>query len=341
MKAIAFASITEGRSCDAQVARRSFMAASLALAGLASGQVAGAERWPSRAITVVSTGPAGSGPDTRARELFAHIGMSLGQPIVVENMPGAGGIIAMEHMRRASPDGHRFIFTHIGAVVINSSLFNKLPYDPVRDFDPVSLVLESPMILVAPTSMGIESLAQLLDLAKRKPGTLMYASAGNGTPPHMFIEQLKAATLMSIDHVPFKGSPGVALALMGAQVAVGMEGAIALMPLIETGKVRALAVTGDMRMENLPQVPTFTELGVPNIGLSWLAVMAPKGTLPEAVTAMNREITRALALPEYRRSLISLGSRPLGGPPEVLAERIRVELPRWKTVIHRAGIRPD
>ncbi len=290
---------------------------------------------------MVSTGPAGSGPDTRARDLVTHIGMSLGQPIVVENMPGAGGIIAMEQVRRASPDGYRFIFTHIGAVVINPSLFKTLPYDPVRDFDPVSLVLESPMILVAPSSLGIESLAQLIDLAKRKPGTLMYASAGNGTPPHMFVEQLKAATQMSIDHVPFKGSPGVAQALMGAQVAIGMEAATALMPLIETGKVRALAVTGEIRMEILPQVPTFSELGVPDIGLSWLAVMAPKGTLPEAVMAMNREITRALALPDMRRSLVAVGSRPIGGPPEVLAERIRAELPRWKTVIDRAGIRPE
>ena len=331
----------QGPSREAQTTRRSFVASALALAGLVPGRVAGAERWPSRPITVVQTSPAGSGPDTRARELFKHIGMSLGQPIVVENMPGAGGIIAMEHMRRASPDGHRFIFTHIGAVVINPSLFKALPYDPVRDFDPVSLVLESPMILVAPSSLGIESLAQLLDLAKRKPGTLMYASAGNGTPPHMFIEQLKFATQLSIDHVPFKGSPGVAQALMGAQVAVGMEAATALMPLIETGKVRALAVTGDIRMENLPLVPTLSELGVPGIGLSWLAVMAPKGTLPEAVTAMNREITRALALPDLRRSLVAVGSRPVGGPPEVLAERIRTELPRWKTVIDRAGIRPD
>jgi tripartite-type tricarboxylate transporter receptor subunit TctC len=282
--------LQQSSSSDAQAARRSFMASALALAGLASGQVTGAERWPSRPITVVSSGPAGSAPDTRARELFTHIGMTLGQPIVVENMSGAGGIIAMEQVRRASPDGHHFIFTHIGAVVINPSLMRALPYDPVRDFDPVSLVLESPMILVTPSSLGIESLAQLLDLARGKPGTLMYASAGIGTPPHMFVEQLKAATKMSIDHVPFKGSPGVVQALMGAQVAIGMESATALMPLIETGKVRALAVTGNLRMEILPNVPSFTELGIPEIGLSWLAVMAPKGTLPEAVTAMNREI---------------------------------------------------
>jgi tripartite-type tricarboxylate transporter receptor subunit TctC len=331
----------QGHSCDAQAARRSFIASALALAGLASGSAAGAERWPWRPITMVTTGPPGSGPDTRAREVFTRIGMALGQPIVVENLSGAGGIVAMEQVRRASPDGHRYVFTHIGALVFNPSLFKSLTYDPVRDFDPVSLVLEAPMILVAPSSLGIESLAQLLDLARRKPGTLMYASAGIGTPPHIFIEQLKAATQMSIDHVPFKGSPGVAQALMGAQVAVGMEGSTALMPLIETGKVRALAVTGDIRMDNLPLVPTFSELGVPDIGLSWLAVMAPKGTLPEAVTALNREITRVLATPDMRRSLAAVGSRPIGGSPEVLAERIRVELPRWKTVIDRAGIRPE
>jgi tripartite-type tricarboxylate transporter receptor subunit TctC len=317
------------------------MASALALAGLASGNAAGAERWPSRPIVMVCTGPAGSGPDARARDLFTRIGMALGQPIVVENLTGAGGIIAMEQVRRASPDGHHFIFTHIGALVFNPSLFKSLPYDPVRDFDPVSLVLEAPMILVAPSPLGIESLAQLLDLAKRKPGALMYASAGMGTPPHLFIEQVKAATQISIDHVPFKGSPGVAQALMGGHVAVGMEGSTALMPLIESGKVRALAVTGDIRMEILPQVPTFTELGVPDIGLSWLAVMAPKGTLPEAVMAMNREITRVLAMPDMRRGLAAVGSRPIGGPPDVLAERIRAELPRWKTIIDRAGIRPE
>lgn len=331
----------KGRARDAQASRRSFMVAALALAGLASTKVAGAVRWPSRPIVLIVTSPAGSGPDTRARDLVARIGMSLGQPIVVENVPGAGGILAMEQARRASPDGHHFVFTHIGAVVINPSLFRSLPYDPVRDFDPVSLVLESPMILVTPLSLGIESLAQLRAMSKLKPGTMMYASAGNGTPPHIFIEQLKAATQMSIDHVPYKGSPGVVQALMGAQVAIGMEGGTAMMPLIEAGKVRALAVTGDMRMASLPQVPTFTELGVPDIGLSWLAVLAPKGTLPEAVEALNREITRVLALPDLRRNWAALGNRPVGGSPEVLAERIRVELPRWKTVIDRAGIRPE
>ena len=331
----------QDQSCDAQATRRSFMASALALTALASGRVVGAERWPSRPITVVSTGPAGSGPDTRARELFTHVGMALGQPIVIENMPGAGGIIAMEHMRRASPDGHRFIFTHIGAVVINPSLFKTLPYDPVRDFDPVSIVLESPMILVAPSSLGIESLAQLLDLARRKPGTLMYASAGNGTPPHMFVEQLKAATQMSIDHVPFKGSPGVVQALVGSQVAVGMEAAGALMPLIETGRVRALAVTGSIRMATLPQVPTFLELGVPDIGLSWLAVMAPKGTLPEAVTAMNREITRALALPDFRSGRQSRRACASSGCASSLPTRTWWRSSRWPAPAMRQAATRD
>ena len=324
-----------------QATRRLFMVLTLAIASVTSGKAIGAERWPSRPIVLIVSAPAGSGPDTRARDLAARIGLALGQPIVVENISGAGGIVAMEQTRRASPDGHHFVFTHIGAVVINPWLFKTLPYDPVRDFDPVSLVLGSPMILAAPSSLGIDSLAQLREMSKRKPGTMMYASAGNGTPPHIFFEQLKAATQMLIDHVPFKGSPGVVQALMGAQVAVGMEGGTAMMPLIEAGKVRALAVTGDVRMPSLPQVPTFSELGIPDIGLSWLAVMAPKGTLPEAVAALNREITRVLALPDLQRNWATFGSRPLGGSPAVLAERIRVELPRWKSVIDRAGIRPD
>lgn len=287
------------------------------------------------------TGIAGSGPDGVARDLAARIGMSLGQPIVVDNVPGAGGIVAMERVRRAAPDGHHFVFAHIGTLVINPALFKALPYDTVRDFDPVSLVLTGPMILVAASSLGIDTLAQLLDFVKRKPAALMYGSAGVGTPPHVFIEQLKAATSLAVDHVPFKGSPGLVQALTGGQIALGMEGATALLPLIQSGKVRPLAVSGDVRMAILPQVPTFAELGVPDIGLSWLAVLAPKGTRPEAVTALNRELSRVLGLPDLRESWAALGRNPVGGSAELLAERIRVELPRWRAVIERAGIRPE
>jgi len=291
--------------------RRSFLSSSFALAGLASGLGTGAaERWPSRPITLTMTGTAGSGPDTVARDLAARIGMSLGQPIVVENVPGAGGIVAMERVRRAA-------------------------------LEPVSLVLTGPMILVVSASLGIDTLEQLLDFVKRKPGTLMYGSGGVGTPPHVFIEQIKAATSLAVDHVPFKGSPGLVQALTGGQIALGMEGATALMPLIQSGKVRPLAVSGDVRMMILPQVPTFAELGVPDIGLSWLAVLAPKGSPPEAVTALNRALTRVLALPDLRRSWAELGRIPVGGSAEVLAERIRVELPRWRSIVERAGIRPE
>jgi len=321
--------------------RRSFLARSLAVAGLAWESISAAEPWPSRPIALTVVAPPGSAPDAVARDLAARIGMALGQPIVVENSAGGGGIIGMEQVHRASPDGHRFAFTHISAVVINPALFKSLPYDPVRDFEPVSLVLTGPMILVAVPSLGVETLEQLLELARRKPGTLMYGSAGVGSPPHIFIEQLKAAAHVSIDHVPFKGSPGLAQALMGSQVPIGMESATALMPLIETGKVRPLAVSGNLRIEILPQVPTFAELGVPDIGLSWLAVLAPKGTLPEAVMALNREITRVLGQPDLRREWAALGRRVEGGPPDVLAERIRAELPRWRGVVERAGIRVE
>lgn len=322
--------------------RRSFIGTTLVWSGLTFSLSGRADTWPSRPIVLIVVSPAGSGPDVRAREIVARIGMSLGQAIVVENVPGGASIIGMEKARRSAPDGYSFVFTHISAVSINPSLFKTLPYDPVRDFEPVSLVSDAQMILVVPSSLGVESLAQLLELAKRKPDTLMYASAGVGTPPHIFIEQLKAATAMPIGHVPFKGSPGVVQALVAGQIAVGMEAGSAMLPLIQSGKVRALAVTGETRMASLPQVPTFGEQGVPGIvGSTWLAVMAPKGTLPEAVSALNREITRALAAPDLRRSWAALGTTVVAGPPELLAERIRAELPRWKAVIDHAGIRPE
>ncbi len=321
--------------------RRSFLGASLCLSSLAPSLSTGAERWPSRPIVLNLLGPAGGGPDVVARELAERIGLALGQPIVVENGAGGSGIVGMDQARRASPDGHRFVFTHIGAMVMNPALFKSLPYDPVRDFEPVSLILTSPMILVASPSLGVESLDQLMELARRKPGTLMYGSAGVGTPMHIFTEQFKAAKQLSMDHVPFKGSTGLVQALLGAHILIGMEAASAIMPLITTGKGRALAVTGDARMKILPEVPTFAELGIPNIGMSWLAVMAPKGTVPEAVQGLNREISRVIAIPELQRAWVARGSVPGGGPPEVLAERIRTELPRWREVIERAGIRPE
>jgi tripartite-type tricarboxylate transporter receptor subunit TctC len=312
-----------------------------AFAALAFGHPAGAEPWPSRPIMLTVVSPPGSAPDSAARDLVGRIGLALGQPIVVENMAGAGGIIGMQKARHAAPDGYRFVFTHNGAVVINPSLFKTLSYDPVADFDPVSLVLTSPMILVASASLGVDRLDQLLALVKRNPDAVMYGSPGFGTPPHVFVEQLKAATSLSIDHVPFKGSNGLAHGLMSGQVAVAMESATALMPLIESGNVRALAVSGESRMEILPQVPTFTELGVPDIGLTWLALMAPKGTPVEAVAAVNGEVTRVLAVPDLRRNWTAMGRQLIGGPPDVLAERIRDELPRWRIVIERAAIRPE
>jgi len=322
--------------------RRSFLASALAVVGLAAATgAARAEPWPSRPIVLTLTGAAGSAPDVVARDVVARIGMALGQPIVVENVPGAGGIVAMERVRWAQPDGYHFVFTHIGAVVINPALHKSLSYDPVRDYAPVSLVLTGPMILVASPSLGVGTLEELIALARRDPGTLMYGSAGIGTPPHVFVEQLKAATRLSLDHVPFKGSSGLVQGLLGGHVAVGMEGPGALMPLIEGGKLRPLAVSGDERMKVLSHVPTFAESGVPGIGLSWLAIMAPKGTPPGAVAALNREVTRVLATPDLRTAWAALGRTPGGGPPEVLAERIRDELPRWRTVIDGAGIRPE
>ncbi len=322
-------------------ARRLFLNALSALAGSAAGFAGAAETWPSRPIILISSSIAGGAPDLIARDLVKRIGMSMGQPIVVQNVIGAGGIIAMQKARHAPPDGHHFVFSNIGSLTINPALFSALSYDTVRDFDPVSLVMTGPMILVATTSSGIETLEQLLAQARRSPGKLMYGSAGVGTPPHVFFEQLKEAAALAIDHVPYKGSPGLMQGLRGGEIALGMEGATALMPLIDGGTVRPLAVPGDVRMEILPQVPTFTELGVPDIGLSWLAVLAPKGTLPEAVSTFNREITRVLGQPDLRRSWGALGRQPVGGSPEVLAERIRLELPRWRRIIERAGIRPE
>ena len=312
-----------------------------ACAALVFGHPAGAEPWPSRPIMLTVVSPAGSAPDAAARDLVGRIGLALGQPIVVENMPGAGGIIGMQKARNAAPDGYRFVFTHNGAVVINPSLFKTLSYDPVADFDPVSLVLTSPMILVASASLGVDRLDQLLALVRRQPDAVMYGSPGFGTPPHVFVEQLKAATSVSIDHVPFKGSNGLVHGLMQGQVGVGdgiRHGADA------GDRVRQCAGAGGERRladGNPAAGANLHRIGRARHRLHLAGAHGTQGHAGEAVAAVNREVTRVLAIPDLQRNWTAMGRKLVGGPPDVLAERIRAELPRWRSIIERAAIRPE
>ena len=298
-----------------------------------------AESWPTRPILMTVIGTPGSTPDVIARELGERVGRALGQPIIIENQGASGGIVGMDQVRRAPADGYRFAFSHLTAIVVNPALFKSLPYDPVRDFEPVSLLVSGPFILVVTPKLGVVSVDQLVQLTRTKPGTLFYGSTGIATPSNIFFEQFKSATRISIDGVPFKGPPGLMLALQTDEVPLGMEGYQALLPLLSSGKVRPLAVTGDTRMAVLPDVPTFKELGIPGIGVSWMAVLAPKGTPPAIITSMQRELARAVTSPDLRHAYEALGRQVIASSPDELAARIRSELPHWREVIRRTGVK--
>lgn len=300
--------------------------------------VAQTTKWPTRPIIVTVIGMPGSAPDTIARELGERIGVALGQPVVIENNGAGGGIVGMDHARRAAADGYHFVLSHITAIAVNPSVFKTLPYDPVRDFEPVSLLVSAPFLLVSTPGLGVTTYAQLVDLAKAKPGALFYGSTGIATPSNIFFEQLKSAATLAIDHVAFKGPPGLLQALRAEQVPLGMESYATLYPLLGAGKVRALAVSGDTRLGALPEVPTFKEAGVPEIGVSWIAVLAPKGTAAPVIASMQRALADALLAPDIRRSYEALGRKVIAGTPEELGSLIRGELPRWQAVIRRAGI---
>lgn len=313
------------------------LVATLAMASTAT-MTAVAAAWPERPIVMTVIGGPGSPPDVVARELGEHVGRALGQPVVVENAGAGGGIVGMDQVRRAAPDGHRFVLSHTVPLTVNPTLFKSLPYDPVRDFEPVSLLLGGPMILVATPSLGAHSYAEVVAASTRKGARLFYGSTGIATPSNIFFELFKAASGATIDHVPFKGTPGLAQALQTDQVPLGMESYPVLQGLIASGKVIPIAVSGDRRLSALPAVPTFAELGVSNMGIVWFAVLAPKGTAPEIIATMHRELTRALALPEFRRVHEALGRQIIGSTPAELAATLNTEIPRWRNVIRRAGI---
>ncbi len=301
----------------------------------------GADAWPNRPILLTVIGGPGSPPDTVARELALRIGPRLGQPIVIENQGAGGGVVGMDQVRRAAPDGYRFVVSHTTALVVNPALFKSLPYDTVRDFEPVSLLTDGPMILAVTPALGVDTVEQLVRLTKAKPGTLFYGSTGVAGPSHIFVEQFKAATGASIDHVPFKGVPGLLQALRVGEVPLGMDSYVGLLPVLSAGIVKPLAVSSAARLALLPNVPTFGELGIPEIGTSWIALLAPKGTPPAILAAMQREVERALAEPDLRRAWEALGRQVTVVGPEALATRIRTELPRWRAVIAQTGITPQ
>ena len=319
------------------------LVAGLALSGAAMAHPpADVTDWPSKPVRWVVPFPPGGAMDAIARALGEKAGKALGQSFVIENKAGAGGNIGADLVAKAPADGYTIMITSIG-MATNKPLYGKLSYDPIKDFAPVSLLAVVPNVLVTnSTQPNVKSVADVIAAARQAPGQLTYASAGNGTSIHLAGEMFAALTNTDLLHVPYKGSGPAVSDLLGGQINYMFDSITSARPHLQSGKLRALAVTTAKRSSALPQVPTMAQAGVPGYEVSpWFAVFAPAGTPKPIVTKLNRALLDAMKQPDVAARLASIGADPIGSSPEELATHLQRESDRWSKLIAERGIKLD
>jgi tripartite-type tricarboxylate transporter receptor subunit TctC len=321
--------------------RSLFRVALLALVGAASSLAHAADPWPTRPIRMIVPFPPGGSTDILGRAIAAKLQEALGQPVVVENKPGAGGSIGATEAARAPGDGHTLLMGHIGTLAINPSLYANLAYDPRKSFVPVALVARVPNVLVVNPQVPARDVAQLVALAKAKPGQLRYASGGNGSAAHLAMEYFKLRAGVDVMHIPYKGTAPAVTDVLGGQVEMTMTGVPAVAAQVKAGKLRALGVSGAGPVATLPGVPPIAST-IPDFeAIQWYGVVAPAGTPSSVVERLNAEINRALASPELRARLETEGAEAAPGTPTAFGNLIDSEIARWKPVVERANMRPE
>jgi len=301
-----------------------------------------AQAYPSHTIRLVVPFPAGGTTDILARDVAKKLTDTMGQSVVVDNRPGAGGNIGADLVAKSAPDGYTLLMGTVGTHAINPSLYAKMPYDHIKDFVPVVLVAGVPNVLVVNPSVPINSVADLIKLAKAKPGSINFASSGSGTSIHLSGELFKTMAGVDMTHVPYKGSSPALTDLMGGQVQIMFDNLPSSLALIKAGKLRAVAVTSLKRAPALPDVPTIAESGLPGFeASSWFGVLAPAGTPAPIVAKLNAEVNKWLQSPEGKEQLLAQGAEVAGGSPEQFAAHIRAESDKWAKVVKASGAKVD
>jgi len=297
--------------------------------------------YPIRPVKVIVPSPPGGGTDILARVLAQHLSKALGQPFFVENKAGAGNMIGIEFVAHAAADGYTVLVVP-STLALNSVLYKKVPYDPVRDFAPVTLAATAPNVLVVNPVLPAKSLAEFIALAKAKPGALSYGTPGIGTSPHLSMELLKSMAGIDLQHVPYRGTAAAVTDVIGGQIAVTFANALTAKPQVDAGRVRALAVSGPKRIEALPAVPPVAEAGVPGYeAMQWYGVVVPAGTPAPVIARLNAEAVKALQSDEMKEKLALDGAQPVGSTPAAFAALIRSELEKWTRVARAAKIEPQ
>ena len=300
-----------------------------------------AASFPSKPVRLILPYPPGGGSDTIARPLAQRLGENLKQQVVVDNRGGAGGNIGMELAAKSPPDGHTIVFALTAQLAVNPALYRKLPYDPVRDFEPITLLATGPYILVVHPSLPVRSVKELIALARARPGQLTYASSGNGSGGHLANELLNSMAKIKMLHIPYKGGGPALVDLIAGNVQVLFSTWASGRPHIESGRIRALAVSTAKRLSGV-NLPTVAEAGVPGYDAGvWYAFLAPAGTPKDIVAKLNAEILRAAAHPEFRAVLERSAIEPVGSTPEELGKFIKTELVKWARVVKEADVHVD
>jgi tripartite-type tricarboxylate transporter receptor subunit TctC len=315
----------------------------LALAAACVATVAPAQApWPVKPVKIVVPFPAGGATDIAARALAERMAITWKQPVTVENRGGAGGNVGSDVVAKSPPDGYTLIMGVTGSHAINISLYAKMPYDPVRDFEPISQVAVVPNVIVLHPSVKANSLAEFVALAKATPGRYDYASLGSGTAAHLGMEMFKRTAGVFLVHIPYRGSAPAVADLIGGQVQVMMDGLPSALPHVRAGRLKALAITSLKRSAAAPELPTIAESGYAGFYAdAWSGLFAPHGTPKPVVERIADETRRILALPEVRERLGGLGAEPVGSTPAEFARHVKTEIDKWAAVVKASGARVD
>ncbi len=319
------------------------LTAALAAATLALPLSAAAQAWPAKPIRMVIPFPAGGATDIIGRTIAQKLSAALGQQVVVDNKPGAGGTIGSDMVAKAPADGYTIVMATSSTHSIGPALNPKMPYDAFKDFAPVAHVANAPSVLVVGSSSPAATAKDLVALLKANPGKYNFGSSGIGTYPHLAAEMFKwRAGGLFVVHIPYRGTGLVVTDLIAGQIAFLMDSIVSAQTHIAAGRVRPLAVSGARRSNSLPNVPTFAEQGVPGMDFSnWFGVLAPAGTPPDIVARLNRELTAIVKDPEVVTTLARSGAEVVSGTPAQFGQVIRAEHDAWKAVIQRAGIKSE
>ncbi|WP_454691095.1 tripartite tricarboxylate transporter substrate binding protein [Achromobacter aloeverae] len=301
-----------------------------------------AANYPDHSIRLIVPFAPGGGNDNVARTVGRRLGEILGQAIVVENRAGAGGTVGAEAVARAPADGYTLFLGGVGSHAINPNLRKNLPYDPIKDFAPITLLAQAPMVLVAQPSLHVRTVAELIALARKEPGKLDYASNGNGSSSHLAAVMFETQAKVKLTHVPYKGLSPALTDLLGGQVPLMFSSVVAILPHIKDGSLVPLGVTGTHELASLPGVPTIASQGLPGYETSsWYGILAPAGTPRDIVMKLNAGLNQALQDPAIRASLASDGAEPAGGTPEQFAAHIAREKARLGAAIRQSGLQME